>query len=111
MMRWEKLLSIAEMERIKVNEVRSIQLTNKRICFARLSDGFYALDDKCPHAQGSLGEGKCDNEENVICPSHRYKYDIKTGKGKQGDYVNAYPVELREDGLYIGLMKKWWQIF
>jgi nitrite reductase/ring-hydroxylating ferredoxin subunit len=42
---------------------------------------------------------------------HRYKYDVKTGKGLQGDFVETYPTELRNDGVYVGLKSdkpRWW---
>jgi len=41
----------------------------------------------------------------LICPIHRYSYDIHTGKGDPGqhDFVDVYPVEIRDDGVYIGI--------
>lgn len=95
------------------NTVRTVLVNNKYICLGRLDDGYYAVDDKCPHAAGRLGQGKCDAEDHVICPIHRYKYNLKTGKGApgQGDYVNTYPIEKRNDGVYIGFKKKSWFSF
>ena len=110
-MKWIKLIDIEVADKISLNTVCRIEISHYRICLARLADGYYAVDDQCPHAHGRLGEGKCDNEGNVLCPSHRYKYDLRTGKGKQGDYVNSYLVEKRADGLYIGFKKKWWEWF
>jgi nitrite reductase/ring-hydroxylating ferredoxin subunit len=95
----------------QLNTVRTIEIENKRFCLARLSDGYFAIDDRCPHAGARLGMGKCDDDGNVVCPVHRYRYDVKTGRGKQGDFVNSYPVETRDDGVYIGLAKKWWWPF
>ncbi|MBU3662540.1 MAG: Rieske 2Fe-2S domain-containing protein [Bacteroidetes bacterium] len=90
---------------------RTVEVEGKRICLVRLPEGYFAIDDKCPHAGARLGSGKCTPEGMVICPVHRYQYNVKTGKGlpQQGDYVNHYPVETRKDGVYIGFEKKWWQ--
>ncbi|OYU97285.1 MAG: (2Fe-2S)-binding protein [Bacteroidetes bacterium B1(2017)] len=95
----------------ELNSVRTIDIENKLICLVRIPDGYFAIDDKCPHAGARLGLGKCSPEGMVICPIHRYQYDVKTGRGlpKQGDYVNTYPIETRADGVYIGFEKKWWQ--
>lgn len=95
-----------------MHSVRTIEIENKMICLAHLPEGFFAIDDRCPHAGARLGLGKCTEEGMVVCPVHRYQYDAKTGKGasKQGDYVNTYPIEKREDGIYIGIEKKWWQL-
>jgi len=85
-----------------------IEVNRKKICLVRLPEGYFAIDNKCPHAGGSLSFGKCDSEGVVTCPVHRYQFDAKTGKGLQGDYVNSYPVEITEDGMYIGFKSNWW---
>lgn len=95
----------------KLNTARSIQIDNNRICLTRIEDGYFALEDKCPHAGARFGMGGYCENDFLVCPVHRYRYDVKTGKGKQGDFVQSYPVELREDGLYVALKKKWWQFF
>ncbi len=93
----------------KINSTRTIVIDNLKICMARTESGYYAVDNKCPHAGAHLGNGGwCENEQ-IVCPVHRYKYDLKTGRGLQGDYVKPYEVQMREDGIYIGLEKKWWQ--
>jgi 3-phenylpropionate/trans-cinnamate dioxygenase ferredoxin subunit len=96
-----------------VNSVRTIDIEGKRICLVRLSDSYYAIDDACPHAGARLGLGKCDEHGMVVCPVHRYKYDPISGKGlpQQGDFVNTYATETRNDGVYVAIEKKWWQIF
>ncbi len=96
-----------------LHSVRTIEVEGKRVCLVRLPEGYFGIDDRCPHAGARLGLGKCDEEGRVICPVHRYKYDAKTGKGLpgQGDFVKTYLVETRTDGVYIALEKKWWQIF
>jgi len=96
-----------------LNTPRTIDIEGKKICLVKLADGYFAIDDKCPHAGARLGSGRCDEAGNVICPVHRYKYNPKTGKGMplQGDYVKTYPVKLNNEGVFIGIEKKWWQIF
>ncbi|MBI3234750.1 MAG: Rieske 2Fe-2S domain-containing protein [Bacteroidetes bacterium] len=97
--------------------VRTIDVNDKMICLGRLPDGYFAVSDKCPHAAGRLGIGQCDHDGKVICPYHRYKYDLKTGKGdeSQGDFVQTFPVETRKDGVYIGFetgtTRSWWKLW
>jgi nitrite reductase/ring-hydroxylating ferredoxin subunit len=40
--------------------------------------GFFATDDSCPHEGTSLGEGTY-HEGRVICPSHNWVFDVRTG--------------------------------
>jgi nitrite reductase/ring-hydroxylating ferredoxin subunit len=94
-----------------VNAIRAVTVNNKHICLLRLPAGFYALDNRCPHAGAKLSFGRCDEKGILTCPVHRYRYDIHTGKGLQGDFVTTYPVEVKDDGIYVGLPKRWWDFF
>lgn len=106
-LQWIKISVLPEQtEKINDFSIRSIEVNNRKICLVKLPDGFFAVDDKCPHAGGRLSFGKCDDDGNIICPVHRYKFNAKTGKGLQGDFVNTYPVEIRDDGIYIGMKKR-----
>jgi len=41
--------------------------------------GFFAIDDTCPHQGASLGEGTY-HEGRVICPMHNWVFDVRTGR-------------------------------
>ncbi len=77
----------------------------KEICLVRLSDGFYAVDNACPHQGAPLSEGKCLQDDRIECPFHRYTFDLRSGKDLKGmcNDLKAYPVELRPEGLFIDL--------
>lgn len=92
---------------LEVGNVKPITIDNKHICLARTEKGYFAVNDNCPHAGGRLGMGWCEGNY-VVCPIHRYKYNLDNGRGapQQGDYVNTYPVDMREDGIYIGFKKR-----
>ena len=109
---WVKIYDFKQhgLEPQLLNSVRSVEVEDKRICLVYNSTGYYALDDKCPHAGARFGAGGwCENNQ-LVCPIHRHKFNLTNGRGSQGDNVNTYPVEHREDGVYVGLVKKkkWW---
>ncbi len=67
-------------------------------------DGEYAaLDNSCPHQGGPLGEGSIETGW-LRCPWHGWDFDPLTGEtpGPHEDCVQTYPVQLRDDGLYVG---------
>ena len=68
-------------------------------------DGEYgALDNHCPHQGGPLGEGTI--EKGLLrCPWHGFDYCPLTGDspGAYGDTVQTFPVEVREDGVWVGV--------
>ena len=63
-----------------------------------------ALDNHCPHQGGPLGEGSIEKSW-LRCPWHGYDYDPITGQPPPGftDAPKAFPVEVRADGVYVGL--------
>jgi nitrite reductase/ring-hydroxylating ferredoxin subunit len=113
--KWVQAMDIDGNEKISlaINEVTTIKAGGKKICLGRLEDGYHAVGNTCPHAGGPLGYGWCDGHGNVVCPHHRYKYDLRTGKNSSGEgyYVRPYPVEERPEGIFIGMPVKSWFFF
>jgi nitrite reductase/ring-hydroxylating ferredoxin subunit len=112
---WLKLFEslTAANNQVAVGRVTTIQAGKKKICVAHTTEGFFAVNDKCPHNGASLGNGFCTDEGSVVCPVHRYHFDLKTGRAKSGggDFVQTYPIEIREDGVFIGFEETVWNLF
>ncbi|MFA6947286.1 MAG: Rieske (2Fe-2S) protein [Pedobacter sp.] len=109
-MNWYKVLP----PEIRASEdfIKTIQVAGRKLCIVKVADQFYAVQNKCPHAGADLSGGWCTSGK-LVCPYHRHEFDLKTGRGAegQGDYIDTYPLELREDGLYIGIAKPWWKFW
>jgi nitrite reductase/ring-hydroxylating ferredoxin subunit len=99
-MNWHK---VPDLQYTKEPFIEKVKINGKGICLVGYEGEIFALSSTCPHAGADLSGGWCKNGK-IICPFHRYSYDIHTGKGTTGqnDYINTYPVEIREDGIYIG---------
>ncbi|MFL5762587.1 MAG: Rieske (2Fe-2S) protein [Bacteroidia bacterium] len=112
---WIKLFDSLESanNRLSLGRVTTIEVNNKKICLAHNEEGFFAVSDRCPHNGASLGNGFCTNEGSVVCPVHRYHFDLKNGRARSGlgDAVRTYPIEVREDGIYIGFEKTVFSLF
>jgi nitrite reductase/ring-hydroxylating ferredoxin subunit len=87
------------------NQLCEIQVKGKTICMARRGDGVFACAHKCPHAGGHLADGFIDALGNMVCPLHRYRFNPENGRNVSGEgyYLKTYPVEIRTDGVYVGL--------
>ena len=92
--------------------IRTVQVDGKKLCIIKTEGEFYAVQNKCPHAGADLNNGWCAAGK-LVCPYHRHEFDLKTGRGAegQGNYIDTYSLELREDGLYIGIPKPWWKFW
>jgi 3-phenylpropionate/trans-cinnamate dioxygenase ferredoxin subunit len=84
-----------------------MEVNGKKISFTRYEGTLYAFAYKCPHASGIMADGFVDDAGNVVCPLHRYRFNVKNGFNTSGEgyYLKTYPIEQREDGLYLGLEK------
>ena len=103
---WVKVLSKQETE--QEDFVQMAKANGKKICVIKHEGKFSAVQNSCPHAGGILSGGWC-KEGHIICPIHRYAYSLTTGRGAegQGDYIDIFPTELRDDGLYVGFKQSW----
>lgn len=84
--------------------VRSVVVDGRSIAMSRCGGRLGALENRCPHQGGPLGEGSI--EKGLLrCPWHGYDYDPLTGQppGDFADAVPGYPVEERQDGVYVAL--------
>lgn len=75
-------------------EGRTFKVNGLDIAIFRLDDGsLRAIDDECPHAYGSLGEGMLI-EHIVVCPLHGWSFDVRNGQPDRGSHVpiRAYPI-------------------
>src|SRR5437763_10495245 len=84
--------------------VRSVVVDGRTVALSRCGARLGALDNRCPHQGGPLGEGSI--EKGLLrCPWHGYDYDPLTGAPPPpfSDAPSCFPVEVREDGVYVGL--------
>jgi nitrite reductase/ring-hydroxylating ferredoxin subunit len=102
--KWHKV----EIEIPDSDFVQQIKVDGKKLCLIRYEGELHAVQNTCPHAGGILSGGWCKNGY-LVCPIHRWEYNLKTGRGAsgQGDYIDVYPLEQRSDGLYIGFKRSW----
>ena len=97
---WYRVLSPGELPE---GRVKSVTCAHRTLCMTHFQGRFGALDNRCPHQGGPLGEGSIENGL-LRCPWHGWDYDPLTGKAPGfDDGVEAFPVDVRDDGVYVGL--------
>jgi nitrite reductase/ring-hydroxylating ferredoxin subunit len=102
---WHKIADNLQEIDFAENNIAVAVIKDKKICIARANENIFAFAYKCPHAGGFLAEGHIDASGNIVCPRHRYRYDLTNGRNVSGEgyYLKNWPVELRKDGVYVGL--------
>ena len=104
---WHK---VAELDELPDGRVKSAKAGNRAIALSHFDGQYAAMDNRCPHQGGPLGEGSIekgiDGKCWIRCPWHGWDFDPLTGKppgGHEDTGQDTYAVEVRDDGVYIGL--------
>lgn len=78
---------------------RIVSVEGQRLAVFRDKDHLYCVDDFCPHAGASLGQGTI-REGVIYCPWHQWGFKGDTGKCVTGSiwHVKSFPVR-EKDGM------------
>lgn len=97
-------LKVLEADELPEGRVKPVTCRHRTVCLTHFEGEYAALDNKCPHQGGPLGEGSIENGL-LRCPWHGWDFHPLTGRPPGGfdDGVDTFPVEVREDGIYVAL--------
>jgi nitrite reductase/ring-hydroxylating ferredoxin subunit len=78
---------------------------DKQVALLKKNNTVHAFAATCPHAGARLCDGWLDAHGRIVCPLHKYRFDPANGRNTSGEgyKLKTYPVEIREDYIYIGL--------
>jgi 3-phenylpropionate/trans-cinnamate dioxygenase ferredoxin subunit len=99
-----QFIKIASVSDVPPGEARVFEAHGRRVAVCNKDGQVFAIDDRCTHDNGPLGEGELVDGE-IECPRHGARFDIKTGKAMclpAVGYVATYPVAVRDGEIWIG---------
>src|SRR5664279_3796913 len=84
--------------------VRAAVVDGRPVALSRCAGALGALENRCPHQGGPLGEGSIENGW-LRCPWHGYDYHPLTGNPPSGfaDAVPSFAVQERPEGVFVQL--------
>ena len=90
---------------ISVGDIYTLKINDLSIAVTQTKSGFFAFKDECPHNRVKLSNGKCNFIDEIVCPWHNYRFDLKTGmeSSSHGLYLKTYPIEITNEGVYLTL--------
>jgi nitrite reductase/ring-hydroxylating ferredoxin subunit len=85
------------------NCLAEVTVGEKAICIGKYRDQLFAFAARCPHAGGKMCGGYIDVLGNVVCPVHRYKFSMRSGRNTSGEefYLKTFPVEIHDEEVYV----------
>jgi 3-phenylpropionate/trans-cinnamate dioxygenase ferredoxin subunit len=83
--------------------LKAVTANGEAIVLARSDGEIFALEDRCSHQDFPLSDGELEDGK-LECVFHGARFDVRTGKAVQlpaTQPVRTFPVEVREDGIYV----------
>lgn len=102
-----EFLEIAPADQLPDGERMFIDVGGKSIVIFNLAGTLFAIGDICSHDNGPVGDGEIEENE-IICPRHGARFDIRTGKATSLPAVvdiPSYPVREKDGMIEIGIPK------
>jgi len=88
-----KQLRLCSVDDVEPGSARRFDLDGYRIALIRVGDDFYAIGDRCSHANVSLAEGEVYPEElEIECWKHGSTFSLVTGKPESLPATKPVPV-------------------
>ena len=85
-------------------QMKKISSDENEIVIININGDYFAIDDTCTHAGGSISEGKLD-DSTIICDWHGAQFDCKNGKllkfpAKIND-LKSYKIIIESDKIFV----------
>ncbi len=101
---------VADPDEVPPGRVTTVTAGTHSMALTNIDGQYTAMENRCPHQGGPLGEGSievgADGKCWLRCPWHGWDFDPVTGKppgGHEDSGQPLFPVDVREDGIYVGL--------
>ena len=98
----KQLVWVADIADFPAGTVRTVTVNNNKIALANYNGEFYALNNRCPHRGGQLGDGELKGSD-LICPLHGWDFDVRTGVSRYdtADCVDTYETVVQDGKVFI----------
>lgn len=100
-------VEITPLDQLPPGERLFAEVGGKSIVIFNLAGKLFAIGDVCSHDNGPVGDG--DIEENeIICPRHGARFDIRTGKATSLPAIvdiPAFPLRVENSMIKLGIPK------
>jgi 3-phenylpropionate/trans-cinnamate dioxygenase ferredoxin subunit len=90
---------------IAAGQARQFEVDGHCLALVRIGDDFYAIGDRCSHADFSLSEGEVDPDERTVeCWKHGSAFSLVTGEPESLPAtrpVPTYTVTVEDDDVLV----------
>ena len=99
--KWHKVLE--NKKELQEGRVMTVTAGHKDLCLTHFQGEFTALDNKCPHQGGPLGEGSIENGQ-LRCPWHGWDFCPHGGDSTDfDDGLETFQLKIEGESILVGL--------
>jgi len=84
-------VDVDSVESFEPGTYRVVDVDDVEVAVFNIDGEFYAIEDNCSHERQCLTDGRIDGEE-IICPRHGARFNIKTGEALTAPAYEPVPV-------------------
>ena len=98
--RWVK---VGRDDEVAEGHARVVVADGQRIALARVEGKLFAMEDRCSHDGGPLGEGELFGPL-LECPRHGARFDVQTGRPVTLPAivpVKIFPVQVKDGAVWV----------
>jgi nitrite reductase/ring-hydroxylating ferredoxin subunit len=98
---WHRALAVAELAK---DSARAVEIEGCSIAVLNSGGRVYALENRCLHRGGPLGEGHVE-DGLVTCPWHAWQFEVKSGKCRtmEGAKQRTFKAKVEKGDVWIEL--------
>ncbi|HYM90728.1 MAG TPA: non-heme iron oxygenase ferredoxin subunit [bacterium] len=96
-------VKVARTEEVPIGKGKVVKAAGRALALFNIGGKFYAVDNRCTHVGGPLGEGAVAGNV-VTCPWHGSRFDVTTGQVIEPPArrpVRTFPVKVVEGAIYV----------
>lgn len=103
-------IHVAHVDDLPEGRVKTVTARTVSICLSHFDGKWAAMDNRCPHQGGPLGEGSIEKGLEgqcwIRCPWHGWDFDPLTGAppgGHEDSGQKIYPLKIENGDIHVGL--------
>ena len=91
-------ISLCELSDLIEGTGKYIELDGHHLAVFLHLGNVHVMDNRCPHAGGSMSAGWIDESHSAVCPWHAWAFELTTGclQGAPTVKIGVYPTRLHE---------------
>jgi nitrite reductase/ring-hydroxylating ferredoxin subunit len=101
----QNMEKVIEANKLGDGQMKTVMVSGVPVALAKIGDAFFAVGDRCSHADCSLGTDGFLSGDVVMCACHGATFDMKNGKALTLPAtvdVSVYKTKIDNGWIYIG---------